>query len=166
MFRPSTKPAFFKPFRNAAKRSAFCSGEAECRNPMTGDDVCWARTARDHAAVISQYQQQSLVVAFSCSTSILEFRYHEIKSLPRTTGGSATNVRCKSSSNRPDGSSSSVPPGPREVRYCPDRGHDDAFVAIETGPDDAGATPGPKSAMLRHDREGAAPRGPRRARRG
>src|SRR5262249_34339912 len=49
-FSPSTKPDSFKPWRNARKRSALPSGDAECRNPITGIAGCWACAVSGHAA--------------------------------------------------------------------------------------------------------------------
>jgi hypothetical protein len=47
-FRPSTKPASLRPWRNPPKRSAYCPGDVLLRNPTTGIAGCCACAESGH----------------------------------------------------------------------------------------------------------------------
>src|SRR5215470_4499555 len=49
-FSPSTKPASFRPWRNARSRSEIASGDLGSRYPITGIAACCALAASGHAA--------------------------------------------------------------------------------------------------------------------
>src|SRR5215469_18381530 len=51
-FPPSTWPVSFRPWRNARRRSAKVSADAEWRNPITGIAGCCARAASGHVAAL------------------------------------------------------------------------------------------------------------------
>src|SRR5262245_58906552 len=49
-FCPSTKPASFKPCRNAVTRFVASAADVTRKKPTTGMDVCWARATRGQVA--------------------------------------------------------------------------------------------------------------------
>jgi len=58
---PSTKPASFRPWLKARRRSAFGSGQVGCRKPITGIAGCCARAASGQLAAAAEQRDELAV---------------------------------------------------------------------------------------------------------